>query len=136
MIGQYVIQGGERLEKEMSRNSWPRDTLEYARLCVHYRQLVRKDTLIPDEYETSEMILQIGRQISNYTNWIELHNDSIVAYELKNTDESVLAIVNRSVSRTYKSGDYQTILKNHPEGRTQVQSRVFFDRYLYEEDSP
>ena len=134
---QNTLQGNmKRFEKEMSRDSWPRDTLDYAWLCVHYRQLVRKDTLSPDDFTASEMILQIGNQMSNYTNWINLHNDSIVAYELNNTDESVLAISNRSGERTYKSGDYQTILKNYPEGRTQVQSRVFFDRYLYEEDSP
>ena len=134
---QNTLEGNmKRFEKEISRDSWPRDTLDYARLCVHYRQLVRKDTLSPDDFTTSEMILQIGKQMSNYTNWIQLLDDSISSYELKYTDESVLEISNRSGMRTYKSGDYQTIFKNYPKGKTLVQSRVFFDRYLYEEDSP
>ena len=55
---QNTLQGNmKRFEKEMSRDSWPRDTLDYAWLCVHYRQLVRKDTLSPDDFTASEMIL-------------------------------------------------------------------------------
>lgn len=118
------------------RGAYPTDTLDYAELYIHYRQLERKDTTKPDKFTSSEMILQIGKKMSNYTNWIQVQSDSIRNWEFEHTDRGTLDIIQRAVARTRNSGDYQTIFKNYPKGKYLVQSRVFFDKYLYEEPIP
>ena len=69
--------------EDVPRKMEPRDTLDCAYLNVHYRQLIRKDKLFPEELTGSDMVLQIGEQVSKYSNYRFLVNDSIMTEELR-----------------------------------------------------
>ncbi len=114
----------------------PRDTLDNAYLNVHYQQSVREDKRFPEQRTESEMILQIGRKVSKFSNYWELVNDSIMCYELMHTDKNVSEIVNESMTRLRKAGDNSVIIKNCPEGKYKTQKRVLLNRYIYAEDRP
>lgn len=135
---QYVLSAqtiGGNLEG-FPRKMDPCDTLDYTYLNVHYRQIVREDKLVPDKLTESEMVLQIGKQISKYSNYKLLMNDSIMAAELERPELSMSSIVNSSLARIKKAGDRSTVVKNYPEGQYLFQKGVLLDAYSYQEDIP
>ena len=128
-----VFLGGEQ---DAPRKMDPCDTLDYTYLNVHYRQLVRKDKLDPDNLTRSNMVLQIGKQISRYSNYTYLVNDSIMTEEMKRPELSTMKIVNNALVRTKKAGDRSIVIKNYPKGQYWVQIPVLLNRYIYTEPEP
>ena len=55
LFSQTIVIGGDI--ESVPRKLSPRDTLDCAYLNVHYRQLIRKDKLFPEELTKSDMVL-------------------------------------------------------------------------------
>ena len=121
---------------DIPRNLEPRDTLDYTNLNIHYRQLIRKDKLFPEELTESDMVLQIGRQVSKYANYRFLVNDSIISEELLQPEVHAVEIMNRALIRLKKAGDRSIVMKNYPKGQYWVQIPVLLNSYIYTEKEP
>ena len=128
-----VFLGGEQ---DVPRKMEPRDTLDCAYLNVHYRQLIRKDKLFPEELTESDMVLQIGEQVSKYSNYRFLVNDSIMAEELRCPELNITNILNQATMRTKNAGDRSVVIKNYPKGQYWVRVPVLLDKYIYMEREP
>ena len=122
--------------EDVPRKMEPRDTLDCAYLNVHYRQLIRKDKLFPEELTESDMVLQIGEQVSKYSNYRFLVNDSIMAEELRCPELNITNILNQATMRTKNAGDRSVVIKNYPKGQYWVRVPVLLDKYIYMEREP
>ncbi|CCZ10037.1 MULTISPECIES: GLPGLI family protein [Culturomica] len=123
-------------EAGFPRDMTPRDTLDYTYLNAHYCQLVRENKSDPDTLTKSEMMLQIGKQVSRYSNYTYWISDSIKADELKRPELSLASIFNQYFARTYKAGDKGVLLKNYPKGQCLFQKEILINEYVYTEDMP
>jgi len=133
-LGQKVVFLNNK--RDIPRNLEPRDTLDYTNLNIHYRQLIRKDKLFPGELTESDMVLQIGRQVSKYANYRFLVNDSIISEELLQPEVHAVEIMNRALIRLKKAGDRSIVMKNYPKGQYWVQIPVLLNSYIYTEKEP
>lgn len=123
-------------EAGFSRDIPPQDTLDYTYLNAHYCQLVRENKSDPDTLTKSDMVLQIGKQVSRYSNYTYWISDSIKADELKRPELSLASIFNQYFARTHKAGDKGVLLKNYPKGQYLFQKKVLVNEYVYTEDIP
>ena len=122
--------------EDVPRKMEPRDTLDCAYLNVHYRQLIRKDKLFPEELTGSDMVLQIGEQVSKYSNYRFLVNDSIMTEELRCPKLNITNILNQATMRTKNAGDRSVVIKNYPKGQYWVRVPVLLNKYIYMEREP
>ena len=134
LFSQTIVIGGDI--ESVPRKLSPRDTLDCAYLNVHYRQLIRKDKLFPEELTKSDMVLQIGKQVSKYSNYTYLVSDSIMSEEIKQLELNISDIMNRIRIRTKKAGNRNVVIKNYPKGQYWVQIPVLLNRYIYTEPEP
>lgn len=124
--------------KGMNENSLPLmppiDTLDNALLCVHYKLSMISDIQIKDDYQKYDMVLQIGKRISKFSDYKEFVNDSIVLAEEKQ-GVNRNAIMQGMMSRGY--GLYsESIYKNTAVGKYTVTDKILINPYSYEEVIP
>ena len=134
LFSQTIVIGGDI--ESVPRKMEPRDTLDCAYLNVHYRQLIRKDKLFPEELTGSDMVLQIGEQVSKYSNYRFLVNDSIMTEELRCPKLNITNILNQATMRTKNAGDRSVVIKNYPKGQYWVRVPVLLNKYIYMEREP
>lgn len=124
--------------KGMNGNSLPLmppiDTLDNALLCVHYRLSVINDVQIKNDYQKYDLVLQVGRRLSKFSDYGEFVNDSIVlAEEMQGVPRNV--IMQGMLSRRH--GLYsEAIYKNMPAGKYTVTDKILINPYSYEESIP
>lgn len=112
----------------------PIDTLDNGILCVHYKLSVINDIRIKNDYQNYDLILQIGKQLSKFSDYREFINDSIaLAEEKQGVNRNV--IVQGMMSRGH--GLYsESIYKNMPTGKYTVTDKILINPYSYEESIP
>ena len=124
--------------KGMDGNSLPLmppiDTLDNALLCVHYKLSVINDIQIKDDYQKYDLVLQVGKQLSKFSDYKEFVNDSIVlAEERQGVNRNV--IMQGMMGRGY--GLYsESIYKNMPIAKYTVTDKILINPYSYEESIP
>jgi len=124
--------------KGMDGNSLPLmppiDTLDNTLLCVHYKLSVISDIQIKTDYQNYDLVLQVGKQISKFSDYREFVNDSIVLEEERQgVNRNV--IMQGMMSRGH--GLYsESIYKNMPAGKYTVTDKILINPYSYEESIP
>lgn len=102
-------------------------------LRVHYKMLSVKDTAKPKELTENAMLLQIGKNITKFSDYHMLLSDS-----LWNVLVSKKASRNEAFNKTLpmSRGAMRTIiLKNYPKGKITTIDRIPFNTYRYVEES-
>lgn len=113
-----------------------RPVLDSTLIRVLYRMLYVKDVDAPDKKTENTMVLQIGKEMSKYSDFHRYLSDSLynVLAEKKRPKSEVSAeIIN------YRIGTSKlNIFKNYPKGKITTIDRVPHDTYNFEEemDSP
>lgn len=107
--------------------------LDSTLLRVHYKMLSVKDTAKPKELTENAMLLQIGKNITKFSDYHMLLSDS-----LWNVLVSKKVSRNEAFNKTLpmSRGAMRTIiLKNYPKGKITTIDRIPFNTYRYVEES-
>lgn len=122
----------------MDRNALPLmppiDTLDHALLCVHYKLSAINDIQVKNDYQKYDLVLQVGKRLSKFSDYKEFVNDSIVsAEERQGINRNVIMQGMMSRGRGLYS---ESIYKNMPARKYTVTDKILINPYSYEESIP
>ncbi|MDR0961731.1 MAG: GLPGLI family protein [Mediterranea sp.] len=113
----------------------PIDTLDQTKLCVHYQYRVVEDIRNPKKITQYNLLLQIGSQLSKFSDYNDIVGDSIVREEVRqgvNNNTILLGMLSR---RNGQSSYNEEVFKNSPKGKYSVEE-FLMGEYIYEEPIP
>ena len=115
-----------------------RDTIDYAKICAHYKMWVVVDVSAEKKkYRTYEMLLQMGEKVSKFSDYMRFLNDSASFAEERAGLSRMEVFANmmaraRNARRTY----YEEVFKNYPENNNTIVDNVVIKAYTYKEEIP
>jgi GLPGLI family protein len=109
------------------------DTLDYAKVRCQYKQLVVENVAQPRKKSTDIMLLQIGKNLSKYTNYSRLMLDSTMESKLRAGINGV-ELLQDAVNSRGRVHDGSKLLKGYPTGKTTFMNSIAAITYFYEED--
>ena len=106
--------------------------LDTSLVRIKYRMLFVKDVENPDKKTENTMMLQIGNELSKYSDFHRYLSDSLwnaLANKKKPISEVRSEVIN------YREGTLKmNIFKNYPKGKITTIDRIPFDTYTFEEE--
>lgn len=131
-----VISNAQRIEM-FSYDPTPAEVIDYpfidsTVMRVRYKTLVVNDVTKPNDKNEEVMSLQIGKNVSKYSNFHWFLSDSLHnALARKKTPTS--EVLNKVIPMMAKTTPLR-VFKNYTEGKMTIIDRVPFDTYKYEEE--
>lgn len=105
--------------------------VESMEFVYEYRCCVDTTAMLEDNYETDEMLLQIGADgLSKFSSYRNLTVDSII---MRSSQEQLTDAIFEGKLTT---GEFMTIYKNYPAGRLTHTEKICSDWFRYDEDMP
>lgn len=115
----------------------PHDTIDYAKLCAHYKiWVVRDASAEKKKYRTHEMFLQMGEKVSKFSDYNQFVGDSAVVVEEKAGLSRVEIMANMMARMREKKRYDEQVFKNYPEGSYTIVDKVGIPTFLYKETEP
>jgi GLPGLI family protein len=105
--------------------------LDKSMMRVQYKQSIINDTVNPTKKTENTMLLQVGKNVSKYSDYNKLIGDSLVrVYSKQGLDmNTILGKTSVYLKNTFG----ENIFKNYPEGKTTSTDFFTGTPYLYEE---
>lgn len=113
----------------------PRDTIDHATLCVHYKMWEVGDPQAEKKkYRTYDMFLQIGEKMSKFSDYNRYLNDSIVVMEERQGVDNMTIMMN-SLGRRRGGATYrEEVFKNYPQDSYTIYDDINIVSHYYYED--